>query len=72
MRKTDKTSRLSGPLLNPPVPTLETMNLTEIRPNPDNVRSHSKKQVKQLGRAIKEFGLVVPIVIDENGTIRCS
>jgi DNA modification methylase len=69
LRKTNKTTRLGGPLRNPAVPTVEMVALTEIRPNPDNVRSHSKKQIGQLGRAIKAFGLVVPIIIDENGTI---
>lgn len=35
--------------------------------DPRNARTHSDKQIHQLSCAIKEFGMIVPILIDEEG-----
>jgi len=43
--------------------------LSEIQPNPQNVRLHSDEQVKLLAASIREFGQVWPILVDEGGMI---
>lgn len=49
---------------------LEQIAISELRPNPDNARTHSKHQVEQLRRSLREFGAVAPILIDgENNVI---
>ena len=40
-----------------------------LKPNPRNVRTHSKNQIRQIADSIVAFGFVVPIVVDENNTI---
>jgi hypothetical protein len=40
-----------------------------LKPNPRNVRTHSKKQIRQIADSILAFGFVVPIVVDERETI---
>jgi len=40
-----------------------------LKPNPRNVRTHSKKQIHQIADSVLAFGFVVPIVVDENNTI---
>jgi len=42
---------------------------SSLRPNPANVRTHSKKQIRQIERSIQEFGFTAPIVVDETSTI---
>ncbi len=43
--------------------------LSELTPNPQNARKHSKQQIRQIAASIKQFGFVVPILIDRNGRI---
>ena len=50
-------------------PSVEIVPLTTIRPNPRNARTHSRKQIKKLAAAMKQFGVINPIVVDESGTI---
>lgn len=38
----------------------------ELRPNPANVRTHSKEQIAELSSAIRQFGFINPILADEN------
>lgn len=38
----------------------------KLRPNPKNVRTHPKKQIALLSRAIEQFQFVTPVVADEN------
>jgi DNA modification methylase len=40
-----------------------------IKPHPNNARVHSRKQVNQIAGAIKAFGFLVPVLIDESGTM---
>src|SRR5476651_1820917 len=35
-----------------------------LKPRPQNPRTHSAKQIKQIGASIKEFGFIIPILID--------
>jgi len=37
----------------------------EIKTNPRNARTHSKKQIRQIADSILTFGFVVPLVVDE-------
>src|SRR6516162_10773121 len=36
----------------------------ELKPDPANPRQHSKKQIKQIAKSIKEFGFNVPVLVD--------
>jgi DNA modification methylase len=48
---------------------IEYRSTGKLKPNPRNPRTHSKKQVQLLAAAIKEFGVFVPVVVDENDVI---
>ena len=38
--------------------------IAELKPNPDNPRIHTKKQIFQISRSIQEFGFTAPVLID--------
>jgi DNA modification methylase len=40
--------------------------IDQVRPHPSNVRTHSKKQVRQIAASIRALGFAAPILIDEN------
>lgn len=42
---------------------------TDLKSNPRNSRTHSKKQIRQIANSIKEFGFTNPILVDRNNTI---
>ena len=42
------------------------MPVKDLLENPSNTRTHSKKQIAQIARSIREFGFLNPVVIDEN------
>lgn len=46
--------------------------VAELKPYPRNARTHSRKQVKQIAAAIKEFGFTNPVLIDEHDHCRRS
>jgi ParB-like chromosome segregation protein Spo0J len=37
--------------------------------NPHNAGTHSKQQILQIASSIREFGFVVPVVVDDTGTV---
>jgi ParB-like chromosome segregation protein Spo0J len=42
----------------------------QLKPRPNNPRTHSRRQLKQIAASIEEFGFVNPILIDgSNGII---
>lgn len=43
--------------------------ITDLKPNPKNVRLHSPKQLEEYKRSVQKFGQTKAIVIDENNTI---
>src|SRR5713226_8139506 len=43
--------------------------VTDLKPYPRNARTHSRKQLKQIAAAIKEFGFTNPVLIDERDQI---
>ncbi len=48
----------------------KVINVLEIKPNANNARTHSEKQVEQIVASIKEFGFANPVLVDEkNGLI---
>ncbi len=48
---------------------IEGRPTNELRPYKNNPRIHSKQQIKALANSVKEFGFLVPILIDEKGNI---
>ena len=42
---------------------------SELQPNPENPRRHSQRQIKQICRSIAEFGFLVPVLVDDGGTL---
>lgn len=43
--------------------------IDDLKPHPDNVRVHTDEQVDMLVKSFKEFGFVVPVLVDEKDTI---
>src|SRR5882724_2933151 len=43
--------------------------VTDLKPYSRNARTHSRKQLKQIAAAIKEFGFTNPVLIDESDQI---
>src|SRR5882757_1904342 len=43
--------------------------LSELTQHPHNPRKHPAPQIRQLAGSVKQFGFVVPILIDRNGQI---
>jgi ParB-like chromosome segregation protein Spo0J len=41
----------------------------ELKPNPRNARTHSKKQIRQIVDSIVAYGFIVALLIDEYGMI---
>ena len=40
-----------------------------LTPDPNNARQHGKAQIKKLARSIREFGFVMPILVDRQGGV---
>ena len=51
------------------LPRPELRNLQTLRPYQHNARTHSKRQLEQIGRSIERFGFLNPVLIDASGTI---
>lgn len=52
-----------------PIGQIQKISINKLRTNPNNVRTHSKKQIALLSRGLAEFGFVVPVVADEQFVI---
>lgn len=48
---------------------IEWIDITLIKPYDKNAKLHPKKQVKQIAQSIKEFGFLVPILVDQNNEL---
>jgi DNA modification methylase len=44
---------------------IEYTPVRELRPHPNNPRTHSKKQIRQIANSIQQFGFCNPILIDD-------
>lgn len=53
----------------PSVGAIVHRRLDELRPNPRNARSHSRRKIKDLAKAIGVVGFIGVIVIDASGMI---
>ena len=43
--------------------------IEELKPNPANPRRHTRRQIRQIGKSLKAFGFIVPVLIDKDGNI---
>src|ERR1700752_1655362 len=48
---------------------IENIPVGSLRPWAKNARTHSKKQLKQIGESIRTFGFTNPVLIDADNTI---
>jgi DNA modification methylase len=48
---------------------VEYTAVRELRPHPNNARTHSRKQVKQIAKSIETFGFCTPVLIDDGKQI---
>jgi DNA modification methylase len=48
---------------------IELRAVHTLRPHPNNTRTHSKKQIRQIAESIERFGFTNPILVDENNFI---
>jgi DNA modification methylase len=53
----------------PSVSAMVARSLDDLRPNPKNARTHSKRKIKDLAKAIDAMGFIGAIVVDESGMI---
>jgi ParB-like chromosome segregation protein Spo0J len=44
---------------------IEYTSVRELRPYPNNARTHSKKQIRQIANSITKFGFCNPVLIDD-------
>jgi ParB-like chromosome segregation protein Spo0J len=45
---------------------IEYRHVDSLRPDPNNARIHSDKQVQQIAESIRTFGFIVPFVVDDH------
>src|SRR5256884_8357136 len=48
---------------------IDYTRVCELRPYPNNARTHSKKQVRQIANSIAKFGFCNPVLIDDDKQI---
>src|ERR1700741_2957401 len=48
---------------------IDYMRVFELRPSPNNARTHSKKQARQIANSIAKFGFCNPVLIDDDKQI---
>ena len=46
-------------------PRIELMTTSSLKRNPRKARTHSPRQISQIGASIEQFGWLVPIVVDD-------
>jgi DNA modification methylase len=44
---------------------IDTTPVRELRPYPNNARTHSKRQIRQIANSIQKFGFCNPVLIDD-------
>jgi hypothetical protein len=49
---------------------IDHMPVGELRPYPNNARTHSKRQVRQIANSIQKFGFCNPVLIDDEKPLR--
>lgn len=48
---------------------IEWVDIDTIKPYDKNAKKHPKKQVEQIAQSIKNFGFLVPVVLDKNSEL---
>ena len=48
---------------------IEMVPIDQLRPYPQNPKAHPEAQVEKIAKSIKEFGFLVPLVIDGQGEV---
>jgi hypothetical protein len=48
---------------------IETLQIKDLRPDPNNARQHDEKNLKAIQGSLKQFGQRKPIVINDSGVI---
>jgi DNA modification methylase len=51
------------------VSQIQQLPIRDLKPNPKNVRTHSRRQIGAIAKSIKQAGFITPIIADENGVI---
>lgn len=46
-------------------PKLQLRKLADLRPDPDNARTHSAEQIGQIAASIERFGFTAPLLVDD-------
>ena len=49
--------------------TISIVAVNKLKPHPQNARTHSKKQIRQIAQSIEEFGFTNPVLIDGKNNI---
>ncbi|MDB5652261.1 MAG: modification methylase [Hyphomicrobiales bacterium] len=49
--------------------TVAHLPIETVKPDPQNARIHSRKQVRQIAKSIESFGFNVPLLIDAHNTV---
>src|SRR5215475_12878269 len=44
---------------------IEYTPVRELRPHPNNARTHSRKQIRQIAKSIETFGFCNPVLVDD-------
>ena len=52
-----------------PALSVVRLPIDRIRPDPQNPRVHTPKQVQQIATSIRSFGFNVPILLDREGRV---
>jgi DNA modification methylase len=47
-------------------------NVDELKPNPQNPRKHSHRQLRFLRKVIRKYGFLMPAIVDAEGNIICG
>src|ERR1019366_4191804 len=48
---------------------IENLPIASLKPSARNPRTHSPKQIEQIGRSIREFGFTNPVLVDADGGV---
>ena len=51
---------------------VELVEIDVLRAHPDNPRSHSPRQIKQIAASIRAFGFRMPVLIDQGSRLICG
>ena len=60
---------VAGALPTRPDLAVTYRQVADLRPDPRNARTHSKKQIQQLCTSIEQFGFTNPVLVDEAGVL---